>query len=89
MDTREALHQLDPHTFGIYLEVPAAKVVFFQAVFETYEGLGTVRTIDIGRSLVCLVTTDSQLEQCLAALESLKARVPWRFSEQRIDLDFI
>lgn len=83
------VHNLDEHTRGIYLEIPAAKVVFFQAVFEAYEGLGTVRTIDIGKSLVCLVTTDTMLSDCFAALAALKAQVPWRFSSETHDLDYL
>jgi len=74
--------QLDPHTWGIYLEVPGSKVVLLQALFELYEGLGTVRTIDIKRSLVCVMTTNTLLEQCLSALQELRSEVPWRFAER-------
>ena len=62
--------QIDQATYAFYLEVAGSKVVLLQAFFELYEGLGTVRTIDIRRSLICVLTTPTQLHQCREALEA-------------------
>jgi len=71
--------QLDDRTWVIYLQVPGPQVVLFQALFENYEGLGIVRTLDIRTSRVCLLTTGSMLPDCMTALENIRGLVPWRF----------
>ena len=78
MNTDLAIESPDAVGRIVYLEVPAAQVVLFQAYFELYEGLGVVRTLDCRRSLVCLMTTESVLADCLAALEELRSRIDWR-----------
>ena len=77
-----SIEQLDPYTYAIYLEVPGSKVVLLQGLFENYEGLGTVRTLDIRKSLVCILTTSSVKDECLAALNGIKSLVPWREVEK-------
>lgn len=79
----QSIRQLDDHCVAIYLEVPGSQVVELQAYFEMYESLGTVRTLDIKNSSVCILTTTSLCDECLAALDNLKARIPWRFGEDR------
>jgi len=70
--------KLDDHTYGIFLEVPGSKVVHLQAYFEIHEGVGTVRTMDIRRSLVCILTTTDMLDDCIAILTAIRKNVPWR-----------
>ena len=73
-----SVHFRDPLTAIIYLEVPSQNVVLFQAFFELYEGLGLVRTLDLKKDLLCVVTSDSQLDVCLEALIDLKDTIDWR-----------
>jgi hypothetical protein len=61
----------------IYIEVPPSKVVHLQAIFEAYEGIGTVRTIEREKAVVEILTSYSQEEICLALLESLRSEIPW------------
>ena len=68
----------DELTPVVYLEVPTPKVVLFQAFFELYEGLGLVRTLDMRKNLLCVITTDSQLAECCNALFELKAQTDWK-----------
>lgn len=79
-----------------YLEVPANKIVDLQGYFELYEGLGLIRTLrDLGRrapvlgqqekytqaiSLVAVLTTVSQIDDCLAALAAVKGEIAWEFA---------
>ena len=70
--------KLDEHTWAMFLEVPPARVVLLQAVFEIYEGLGTVRTIGVERPVVCVLTPDGLLDECFLALNSLREQTSWR-----------
>lgn len=78
MDLTSRAERLDEHTWALYLQVDGAQVVLLQALFETYEGLGTVRTLDIRKSLVCILTTPPQLKDCCGALESMRGEIEWR-----------
>lgn len=62
----------------VYLEVPSSQVVLLQAFFDLYEAIGVVRTLDLSRSLLCIVTTPSMLDDCLDVLDSLKNMIQWR-----------
>lgn len=72
------VEKLDEQTYVIYLEVPPSQVVLLQGLFELYEGLGTVRTLDIPRSLVCILTTPSFIEDCIDVLEAIEYTVKCR-----------
>lgn len=72
------IETLDPISRVIYLEVPASKIVMFQAYFELSEGLGTVRTLDVKKSLLCVLTTSTMLPDCLSMLQSIKEKTHWR-----------
>ena len=80
---------LDDWAVALYVEVPGSKVVLFQAFLDLYEAVGIVRTIDIRRSRVCVVTTRDQLQDCLSIMEALKATVPWRMVEKPPDSEKI
>lgn len=69
---------IDPGTWAYYLVVPSEKVVLLQAFFELYEGLGIVRTLNLRRSLVCVLTTPAVGADCAAALRAIQALIPWR-----------
>lgn len=78
MDKKLTSDTIDSETRAFYLEVPSAKVVELQGYFEMYESLGTVRTIDMKRSLVCVLTTTSLSSKCEEALYSLRDTLQWR-----------
>lgn len=85
------IRQIDADTHLICLEVPTSSIVLLQGLFETYEGLGTVRSLDTKNSLLSVITTGSCLNDCLKLLESIKNEIPWRAAEQVPDnlLDFL
>lgn len=70
---------LDEVTSCIYLKVPEKKVVFMQSIFEIYDGIATVRTLDIKNSLICIIVPNSNLELCLEILNSIKREVGFEF----------
>lgn len=72
---------LDPETRAIVLSVPGEQVVALQGFFELYEGIGTVRTLDIQRSLVCILTTATMEPTCRAVLEAIQGQINWEDRE--------
>ncbi len=70
---------IDEGTRALYLEVPGEKVVMLQALVESHEGLGLVRTLNIRKSLVCILTTPTMLDACLDLLNALQPEIGWRF----------
>ena len=74
----ETTDVLDPFTRAIYLEVPSSKLVLFQAFFELFEGVALVRTLNVKRSLVCVLTTLDLSAQCFTILEALRSIIEWR-----------
>ncbi len=80
--TNEGIEQIDEDSVVLYLDCPGADVVLLQAYFDLYEGLGIVRTLDIRRSLVCILTTPTMLDDCVEALESIRDHVAWKFTSQ-------
>ena len=79
--------KLDEHACALYLEVPRAQLVALQAYFETYEGVGLVRTLDMRRSLVCILTTPAMLDDCLRLLAYLQPEIGWQTATRPPDLD--
>lgn len=78
---KPVIEEIDENTYALYLEVPGSRVVQLQSFFECYEGVGIVRTLDIRKSLVCILTTEPMLPDCLKILEDLQDRIPWRCPE--------
>ena len=79
---RAAAQSPDPNIIALYLEVPRSQVVLLQAYFELYDGVGTVRTLEGEKPVVCVLTTPGQLEDCLSALEAIRGQVQWRISQE-------
>jgi hypothetical protein len=69
--------QLDAETVAFYLEVPRSNIVLLQAYFELYDGVGTVRTMEGDRALVCVLTTPSMAQDCIGVLQAVKSQVHW------------
>lgn len=76
------LLQLDEFAIAIFLKLPASKVAFLQSLLETYEGLGTVRTLDVKNSLIAVITTTSQLATCEEVLNQIKPQVSWSYATE-------
>lgn len=83
MNAADTLHplQLDNETCVIFLEVPGKSVVLLQGYLDLYEGLATVRTLNIQDSLVCIITTPDMYNHCVEVLHSITDTVPWRSVE--------
>ena len=75
------IRDLDDKTSAIFLKVPASKVALMQSLFESYEGIGSVRTLDIKNSLISILCTKDQKSECLAVLDSIQKEAGWHFAE--------
>lgn len=69
---------IEPGLDALYIEVPASQIVWLQSLFESYEGAGTVRTMDVQRSLVAILTTPSMRTECERVLNSVRSSMAWR-----------
>ncbi len=76
------LIQLDEIAIAIFIKLPASKVAFLQSLLETYEGLGTVRTLDVKNSLIAIITTSEQLSLCQQLLNEIKPQVSWVYATE-------
>lgn len=74
----EALY-CDDKSATIFLEVDRKDIVFFQGLFESYEGVGTVRTMDQHQGLLTILSTPDMVKTALEVLNSLPSSVSWRF----------
>ena len=82
---------LDEKTAAIFLKVPASKVALMQSLFESYEGVGSVRTLDIKNSLISILCTKDQKETCLEVLKDIQMEANWRFAkdvEEKFLIDY-
>lgn len=70
--------RLDDQTLVFVLELPPARVVLFQAHFELYEGVATIRTVSPRDSVVCVLTTPAMLDDCRQVLDSVRESLQWR-----------
>ena len=73
---------LDDLTIALAIKVPGSRVAFLQSLFESYEGVGSVRTIDIQRGEVIIMTTPDQLAECKKILEDEKKQLKWSADSQ-------
>ncbi len=72
------IDNIDSETCAVYLLIASAQVVLLQNLIESYEGAGTVRTLDAESGLVAILTTPSMLAECSQILESIRAIIPWQ-----------
>ena len=77
---------LDDHTIALFIEVPVSKVVLFQAYFDIYEGVATVRTLNPAESLICILTTPDMLNWCQRVLVALQPTLEWRTCSKDAEL---
>jgi|LauGreDrversion4_2_1035121.scaffolds.fasta_scaffold03975_12 hypothetical protein len=68
---------IDTDTVAFYLEVPRSHVVLITVFFELYDGVGTVRTLDKEGAVVCVLTTPSQVQDCIGVLKAIREHVAW------------
>ncbi|MCH8054637.1 MAG: DUF4911 domain-containing protein [Deltaproteobacteria bacterium] len=60
----------------IYLEIPPEDIAYVKFIFESYEGVGIIRTVDRKKAVIVLMAVDDFLSTARSILTSLKNEVP-------------
>jgi hypothetical protein len=64
---------MDVH--AIYLETPPEHIAYIKFIFESYEEIGIIRTVDRKQAIIVLLAADDFVEVAQRVLESLKREV--------------
>lgn len=67
---------MDSSVIPIYLRLAPADIAFVKFLFESYEGVGIVRTIDRHAAVIVVLAVPDFLDTARAILESLQAAIP-------------
>ncbi len=59
----------------IYLEIRPEDIAYVKFIFESYEGVGIIRTVDRKKAVIVLMVVEDFLEVAHAILASLKSEV--------------
>jgi hypothetical protein len=62
----------------IYLETIPEHIAYVKFIFESYEEVGIIRTVDRKQAIIVLLAMDDFLDTARGILESLKHEVPLR-----------
>jgi len=60
----------------IYLEIRPEDIAYVKFIFESYESVGIIRTVDRKKAIIVLLAVDDFLDVARAILASLKNEVP-------------
>lgn len=64
-------------TVAFLLEVPRSQIVLLQVFFELYDGVGTIRTLEVEKGIVCVMTSPSLENDCRSVLMGIREQVAW------------
>ena len=62
----------------IYLEVPSEQIAYVKFIFESYEDIGIIRTVDRKKAIIVLLAMDDFLASARAILAWLENETPLR-----------
>ena len=63
---------------AIYLEIAAEDIAYIKFIFESYEEVGIIRTVEKKRAVIALLAMDDFIDAARAILASLKKEIPLR-----------
>lgn len=70
----------------IYLEIPPEQIAYVKFIFESYEEVGIVRTVDRRKAVIVLLAMNDFLAAARKILDSLKTEIPLREIPRPADL---
>lgn len=62
----------------IYLETPPEHIAYVKFIFESYEEVGIIRTVDRKKAIIVLLAMSDFLTIARKILDSLKSEIPLR-----------
>jgi hypothetical protein len=60
----------------IYLEIPPEHIAYIKFVFESYEEVGIIRTVDRKKAVIVLLAMKDFIDTARQILDSLKQDIP-------------
>ena len=60
----------------IYLEIPPEHIAYIKFIFESYEEVGIIRTVERKKAIIVLLAMRDFLDTARGILESLKRDIP-------------
>jgi hypothetical protein len=70
----------------VYLEIPPEQIAFVKFIFESYEEVGIIRTLDRKKAVIVLLAMNDFLGTARAILDSIKDTVPLREISRPLDM---
>jgi len=61
---------------AIFLATPPEHIAYLKFIFESYEEVGIIRTVDRKRAVIVLLAVEDFVDVARAILDSLKQEVP-------------
>lgn len=61
---------------AVYLETPPEQIAYIKFIFESYEEIGIIRTIDRKRAIIVLLAVEDYVGAAREVLAALKHEVP-------------
>jgi hypothetical protein len=61
---------------AVYLETPPEQIAYIKFIFESYEEIGIIRTIDRKRAIIALLAVEDYIGAARELLAALKQEVP-------------
>lgn len=61
----------------IYLEIPPEHIAYVKFIFESYEEVGIIRTVERKKAIIVLLAMRDFLDAARGILESLKRDIPF------------
>ena len=62
----------------IYLQLPAEHIAYVKFIFESYEEVGIIRTVDRKKAVIVLLAMNDFLDTGRAILAALEKEIPLR-----------
>jgi hypothetical protein len=62
---------------AIYLEIAPEHIAYVKFIFESYEEVGLIRTVERGKAIIVLLAMGDFVDTARAILDSLKRDVPF------------
>ena len=61
----------------VHLRVPPEQIAFVKFIFESYEGIAVVRTVDPAAAVIVLIIAADFIAVAREILDALKSEVAW------------
>ena len=71
---------------AIYLETPPEHIAYIKFIFESYEEVGIIRTVDRKKAVIVLLVVTDFVDVAHSILDSLKHEVPLTEIRRPVDL---